>query len=177
MMESHNATRIDQHIPILLRRVSRGPSWKATTDELLEVGPPRCRTPEIPSSRMEHAVGVIDLPLLVDQDGVGNPDLVEIGTDQRATLKRHDHNLHVERAERIVDLLQLQQVPAADQSTQMAMEDHQQPGSLEVLETMDPAVDVWQRKRHGRLVHSGGHGLMIAGCPSRIQRRVSQPEV
>jgi hypothetical protein len=119
---------------------------------------------------MEHAVGVIDLPLLVDQDGVGNPDLVEIGTDQRATLKRHDHNLHVERAERIVDLLQLQQVPAADQSTQMAMEDHQQPGSLEVLETMD-------RKRHGRLVHSGGHGFMIAGCPSRIQRHVSQPEV
>ncbi len=162
MMESHNATRIDQHIPTLLPGVSHRPPWKLPTDELLEVGPPRCRPPEMSQSGLEHAVGPIDVPLLVDQDGPRKPGLVEIGTDQWATLKRHDHKLHVERAERILDLLQLQQVSAAGQSTQMAMEDHQQPGSLEVLESMDPAVDVWQCKRHGGLVHSGGHGLIIA---------------
>ena len=123
---------------------------------------PRCRPPEMSQSGLEHAVGPIDVPLLVDQDRPRKPGLVEIGTDQWATLKRHDHKLHVERAERILDLLQLQQVSAAGQSTQMAMEDHQQPGSLEVLESMDPAVDVWQCKRHGGLVHSRGHGLIIA---------------
>ena len=171
MMESHNATRIDQHIPTLLPGVSHRPSWKLATDELLEVGPPRCRPPEMSQSGLEHAVGPIDVPLLVDQDGPRKPGLVEIGTDQWATLKRHDHKLHVERAERILDLLQLQQVSAAGQSTQVAMEDHQQPGSLEVLESMDPAVDVWQCKRHGGLVHSGGHGLIIASsdrCPLRF---------
>ncbi len=153
MMESHNATRIDQHISTLLPHVSRGASRKVTTEELLEVGPPRRRTQEISQSRMEHAVGPIDVQLLVDQDGPRKPGLVEIGTDQWATLKSHDHNLHVACAERILGLLQLQQVSAAGQSTQVVMEDHQQRGSLEVLEPMDPAVDVWQRKRHGRLVH------------------------
>ncbi len=116
---------------------------------------------------MEHAVGPIDLPLLVEQDRPRIPGLVEIGTDQRATLKGHHHNLHVQRAD-ILGLLQLQQVSSAGQSTQMAMEDHQQPGSLEVVESMNPAVDVGQRKRHGGLVHSEGHGLIIASCAGRI---------
>ena len=67
---------------------------------------PRCRPPEMSQSGLEHAVGPIDVPLLVDQDRPRKPGLVEIGTDQWATLKRHDHKLHVERAERILDLLQ-----------------------------------------------------------------------
>ena len=125
MVESHNASRIDQHIPTLLRGVSYRPSWKAATDELFDVDPPRCRTPKIPQSCLQHAVGPIDLPLLVDQDGPRNPGLVEIGTDQWPTLKRHHHKLHVQRAERMLGLLQLQQVSAAGQSTQMAVEDHQ----------------------------------------------------
>ena len=37
------------------------------------------------------------------------------------------------------------------------MEDYQQPESVKVLESMDPAVDVWQRERASGLVHSGGH--------------------
>ena len=117
MMESHNAPRIDQHIPALLSGVSHRPSWKAATDQLFDVGPPRCRAPEIPQSCLQHAVGPIDLPLLVDQDGPRKPGLVEIGRDQRATLKSHHHKLHVQRAERILGLLQLQQVSAAGQST------------------------------------------------------------
>ena len=168
MVESHNAPRIDQHIPTLLRGISHRPSWKAATDELLDVGPPRCRAPEILQLCLEHAVGPIDLSLFVDQDRPRKPGLVEIGSDQWATLKGHHHELHVQRAERILGLLQLQQVSAAGQSNQMAMEDHQQPGSLKVLKSMDPAVDVWQRKRHGGLVYSGGHGLIIASCASRI---------
>lgn len=47
-------------------------------------------------------------------------------------------------------LLQLQQVPAAGQSTEVTMEHHEQPGACVVREAVTPALGVGQGKRHCR---------------------------
>ena len=48
-------------------------------------------------------------------------------------------------------LLQLQQMPAARQSTEVAVKDQQQPVPLVVLEAMDQALTVVKCKRNGRM--------------------------
>jgi len=82
----------------------------------------------------------------------------------QSRLERDDGDADVEIEERSFVLLQLQQVPAARQSTEVTVEDQQQPEALIVFGTMEPPGGVVEREfRHGvsdaRARASGGHAV------------------
>jgi hypothetical protein len=68
----------------------------------------------------------------------------------RPSLERHDHHPEGQPLDLVLVPSQLRQVLAAGQSTQMPVEDHQQPVAPILLEPMDRAGGVLELERRGR---------------------------
>jgi hypothetical protein len=68
-------------------------------------------------------------------------------------------------------LLQLQQVPAARQSTEVAMKYEKQPPAIKLLEAVHPSVDVWERKWNRAAPYLGARGILQHGTRSRMLAR------
>jgi len=77
--------------------------------------------------------------------------LLDVRPRERGGLERDDDNGRIEISQSVVVLLQLQQMPSARQSAQVAMKDEQQPMPSVVLEAMRPAVGIAQSEASGRL--------------------------
>ena len=65
--------------------------------------------------------------------------LLDVRPRERRGLERDDGDGHVEISQGVAVLLQLQQMPSARQSAEVAMEDQQQPVPSVVLEAMGAA--------------------------------------
>jgi hypothetical protein len=74
------------------------------------------------------------------------PGLLDVRPSHRRGLKRDHDNPGFQLLEGPRVLLQLQQVPAAGQSTQVAMKYHQQPGAFVVFKAVNAALGIWQGK-------------------------------
>ena len=102
----------------------------------------------MPLLTAEHAVPPVERPRLVDENGPPKARIVRVRAGLEATLERDHDDVGIELLERPFVLLQLQQMPAARQSTQVPMEDQQQPVPAVVFEVVESAFPVRQRERH-----------------------------
>ena len=100
----------------------------------------------MPPLAAEHAVPPIKRPRLVDENGPPKARIVRVRARPLAALERHHDDASVEFLERPFVLLQLQQMPAARQSTQVPMEDQEQPVPAVVLEVVETAFRIRQRE-------------------------------
>jgi hypothetical protein len=98
---------------------------------------------------VEHAVSPVQNSAFIDENRPAKTRVLDICARDRARLERHHNDMDVKARERRFLLLQLQQMPSARQSTEMPMEDEQQPVSLVILETMNTSLDVRQGERGG----------------------------
>lgn len=126
----------------------RGPRESATC-QFLRVRAPRARPPDVPHAPSKHPIYAIQSPRLVDEDRPADARLLDVGAGRRGSFEAHNYDSDVEIGEGPLMLLQLQQMPAARQSTQVAVKDQQQPVPVVVLETMDPALTVGKSKGLG----------------------------
>lgn len=142
MAEAHSTFRIDKDIPTELRRIGMRGSWPPAAYQFLRVRPPRSGSPDIPQAPSKHPIGAIQAPCLIDEDCPTDAGLLDIGARERTSLERHDDDVGVEIDKRPFVLLQLQQMPSARQSTEVAMKHQQQPMAPVVLQTMDATLNV-----------------------------------
>lgn len=82
-----------------------------------------------------HPVGPVEFAGLVDQHRPRQTGLANVGFDDRSALKGHDQYADAQLVEFIAMLLQLQQVFATRQSTEMAVKYQQQPPTGEICRT------------------------------------------
>lgn len=116
---------VDQHVAALLGRVGHWPFRKVAAYELLEINPPRRWSQQVPQLRLTHTVSEIQSTIIIDENRPGNASLLNVCTDGTLGFKRHNNDLNPKVSQRLVNLLQLQQMATAGQSTQVAMEDHE----------------------------------------------------
>jgi len=144
------ARRIDEDIAPELTRITLevGSSGRSSPDELFRVGPPRGQTPDVPRLAAEHPVPSIERPRLVHENRPPDARLVRVRAGPWAPLERHYDDAGVQFLKRSFVLLQLQQMPAARQSTEMPMEDQQQPVPAVVFEAVEATFRIRQREWH-----------------------------
>jgi hypothetical protein len=90
----------------------------------------------------KHPVRVIQAPRVIDEHRPMDTRLLDVGARKRRGLERHDGDGRVEIDEGSFVLLQLQQVPPARQSTEVTMEDQQQPVPLVIFEAMGVTLSI-----------------------------------
>ena len=150
MKKPDRARRIHENVSAELTRIAveASGSWRSSSEQLLRVRPPRAWTPDVPRRAEEHAVGPVDRPRLIDENGPPKARVVRVRAGLWAALERHHDRAGIEFLKRPFVLLQLQQMPAARQSTQVPMEDQQQPVPAVVLEAVEKAFRIRQREWH-----------------------------
>lgn len=138
--------------------------------QFLGVRQPRSRSPDVPQSSSKHAVGAVQGPRLINEDCPPEAGLLDVGAYEWASLERHDNDSDVEIDERPFLLLQLQQMPSARQSSEVAVKHQQKPMSLEVVEMMGATLDVGQRERSRRAANPVfvGHSCHVTSSPPQV---------
>jgi hypothetical protein len=100
---------------------------------------------------------VIELTLLVHEQGTAEAHLFDIGACKVTSLESNDDDPNAKRAEALFRVLHLHEVPSTGQSPEMAVENHQQPGAAVILEATDFARSIGQTKRHRGLTNETVH--------------------
>lgn len=149
MVKPHDAFRIDQDISTSLAHVFSGLLRETSPCELLQVGPPCARAPDIQKARVQHPVSRIHLTRFIDQERPPELSVLHIAAGQETRLERYHHHAGFQRIELLFVLPQLPQVPPARQSTQMAVEDHQEPSASVVIETVGLPGSIDHFERYG----------------------------
>ena len=147
MVEPDEAGWVDEHIATALCRVGMRASGQLAARQLLRVGPPGARPPQIPQARVVHAVGVVQGPIAVNEDWPRDLHVLDVRPHEPCGLEGHHRNSCSQLVEGLLVLLQLQQVPAAGQSTEVSMKHEQQPRILIVFETMHAARSIRKLER------------------------------
>jgi len=100
---------------------------------------------------------VIELTLLVHEQGTAEAHLFDIGACNLTGLEGNDDDPNAKRAEALFRVLHLHEVPSTGQSPEMAVKNHQQPGAAVILEATDAALGIGQIKRHCGLANETVH--------------------
>jgi len=149
MMEPDDACRIDEDVATELSRVAARVLRQSTARELLHIGDPRPPAPDVPEAPAVHTVAAVLRSILVDEHGPAELHFGQVRTDLRGSLERHDRDLYSQIPERLLLLLQLQQVPAAGESPKVPVKDQQEPMSPIVAEPVRASLCVQQLERNG----------------------------
>lgn len=143
-MESHDAGWIDENVTAKLARVGAGVSRQAAASKFLRVGQPGPDPPDISETPPIHAVGTVQRAVLVEENRPGDSCVGDVGANGRRGLERDHGDPDSQFLEFPLMLLQLQQVPAAGQSTQVAVEHQQEPLTLIIGQTACASLGVRQ---------------------------------
>jgi hypothetical protein len=147
-MEPHDPCRIDENIATELSRIGTRVFRQAAARELLEVGDPRPGSPDVPKTSPVHAVATVQRAIAVDEYRPAEFHFCHVRSGERRRLERHDRDLYSQIPERLLLLLQLQQVPTAGESTKVPVKDQQEPVSPIVAEPMRAPFSVRQLERN-----------------------------
>ncbi len=151
MMEPHDARGIDENIATELSRVSARVFQPPAARELFQVRQPRSASPNVPQPSQVHAVAAVQRAVAVDENGPGNVRIRKVRANKRRGLEGDHRDAYRQFAERLLLLLQLQQVPPAGKSPQVPVKDQQQPVTLIVAEAVYTPVRIRQFERNRRL--------------------------
>ena len=100
---------------------------------------------------------MIELTLLVHEKGPAKACLFGIGLHKVTSLEGHENDLDAKLAKALLRLLHLHEVPSAWQSPEMAVEHHQQPRAVVLLEATNSTVSIGQSKWNGGLANETVH--------------------
>lgn len=150
IVESHSARRIDEDIAAELSRVRAGVSRQPAVREFFRISQPRPGSPDVPQMSPVHAVAAVQRAVVVDENGPGDLRFRDVCTNERRALERHHDNPRPEILECPFVLLQLQQVPAAGESTEVPMEHQQEPMTLVIGEAVCAPLGIEQFERNRR---------------------------
>ena len=137
MMQMDGSARSDQYISAALEDVPFRLFQLLPLTDLLQVRPPRFRTPDIPEGGREHAVVPIRFAGSIDKKRPGQRSLFDITARKKAGFKCHHYDLYVPPVELLFVITQLRDVRPAGKSAEVAMEHQQQPASPEVFEKVE----------------------------------------
>ena len=116
MMKADDTRPIDEHIAAELSRIAARVFGQPAACEFLHVGDPRFASKDVPEASLVHAVTAVQRAIAVDEHRPGDFRVGEVRSRRRRSLERHDRDLYSQFPERLLVLLQLQQVPAAGES-------------------------------------------------------------
>lgn len=136
IVESHGARRIDEDIAAELSRVRAGVSRQPAARELFRIGPPGPGSPDVPQLSPMHTVVAVQRTVTIDENGPCDLGLRDVCTNEGRGLERDHHNPRPQIIELRFVLLQLQQVPAAGESTEVPMKHQQEPMTLVIGEAV-----------------------------------------
>ena len=122
--------------------------------------------------------------MVIDEHGPAEFHFGKVRAHLRRSLEGHNRDLYSQIPERLLLLLQLQQVPAAGESTKVPVKDQQQPMSPIVAEPVSASLCVKQLERNRRSprlvsrsalphVHAFRHDVFGACCARGPRERVS----
>lgn len=114
-------------------------------------GPPNRRP-----STVTHPIGAVESTLPVNQQGPLETCLAHVLLGTLPSLERYDDNAQAQSLEFVLVPSQLRQVLPAGQSAEVSVKHHQKPAAPVVLQPMDSARGVLQRKfdrRRSDMVH------------------------
>ena len=142
IVKSHDAGRIDEHIAAQLSRVAAGVSRQPAACDLLRIDQPGPNAPDIAQPSFVHPVAAIQNAAVVDEHGPADVGLLDVRGSEWRGFERHHHDAYRQIRKRLFVLLQLQQVPAARKSAQVAMEYEQEPLTPIVGESVYPSAGI-----------------------------------
>ena len=154
MMEPHDARGIDEHIATELSRVGARVFRQPATRELSQVRQPRSASPDVPQPSPVHAVAAVQRAVAVDENRPGNVCVRQVRAHERRGFECDHRDADRQILERLLVLLQLQQVPAARESSQVPVKDQQEPIALVVAEPVCAPVRIRQFERNRRCAGS-----------------------
>jgi hypothetical protein len=91
-----------------------------------------------------HAVTAVQHAILIDKYGPLDVGVRHVRPSERCGFERHHRDSYAQLVERSLVLLQLQQVPAAGESPEVAVKDQQEPMAPIVAEPVRTPFSVWQ---------------------------------
>lgn len=143
-MEANDPGRIDQDVAAQLLKVHRTGTLDraAFSKDQIQVSLHRRPTQYACPGPTAHIKLGIQLSLRIRDKTPGHFQFGLIQTDHAHLLERHNHDLDRSFDKFVLGLLQLQQVLAAGQSGQMAMEDQHQPTALIVHPPQRVILDI-----------------------------------
>lgn len=128
-----------------------------------------------------HPVVAVQRTLTINENGPCDFGFRDVGPNKRRCLERHHHNPRPQILERPFVLLQLQQVPAAGESTEVPMKHQQEPMPLVIGEAVYAPFGIGQFERNRRLAnltsshdwcHASTSRLPLLGINARPRTRV-----
>jgi len=160
MMQMDGSARSDQYISAALKDVPFRLFQLLPLTDLLQVRPPRFRTPNIPEGGGEHAVVPVRIAGIIDEKRPGQRSLFDITARKKAGLKCDHYDLYVPPSELLLVITQLRDVRPARESAEVAMEHHQQPIPPEVIKKVGFPAAVPKVERYGRFSRQMAHGWL-----------------
>jgi len=178
-MQGDDAGRIDQDVPAALGEIPFRLLQSLTLQDLLQVRPPGFRTPDVPEGSGEHPVGPVRFAGSVHKKGPGQRRLLDVASGKETVLERDHHDADVPLPEILFPVTQLRDVRAAGESSEVAVEHHQQPISPVLLEAVALPRAVLKPEGDGGLSGQVTHGDPMRACRSapRSSGRPSGPRV
>ena len=167
MVQANDSFGIDQDIPSALKDVASRVVGPPPSQEQSGVCLHRCRSENVPPTRVLHPIGGVERPRLIDQQRPRDVSFADVGAGDWPRIECHDRDLDSQMVELGFLLPQLRQMFAAGESAQMTMEHQQEPASGVLLEPINGSFGVRQRERDRGLADSAAHSfcqfLSVAG--------------
>jgi hypothetical protein len=130
MMEPYDASRIDENIAPELLRVAGGVFRQPAAREFFHIRKPRPGSPNVAKPSPVHPVAAVQCAVLINENGPGDVRVRKVRANERRGLERHDRDPYLQILERLLVLLQLQQMPTAGESPKVPVKYQQKPVAL-----------------------------------------------
>ncbi len=101
---------VDDNITASLTDVPFRFFGEMTAQEFSEVSPPGGWSPNVPETGIEHAIRLVDFTGRIDEERPGKAGILNIGSCEKSSFKRHNYYLHISSRKLSFVLLQLQQM-------------------------------------------------------------------
>lgn len=157
-MQMNGSARTDQHVSATLEDVPFRLFQLLPLNNLLQISPPRFRTPHIPKRGGKHAIVPVHFAGIIDKKRPGQRSILDITARKKVGFKCDHHDLYVPLAEFLFMITQLRDVRPARESAEVAMKHHQKPTSPVVFEKVSFAVAVLKLERYRRFSRQITHG-------------------
>ena len=147
-MKADNARLIHQHISAPLVDVPSRFFRELSTAYFFHISPPSGGSPKIQESGVQHAVCVIQRAFFIHKQGPSKICFLNISPCEKVLFKGDNDDFHPQTVQLFLVAPQLRQVSPARQSSEVTVEDQQQPVSGIVLHAVWFAVDIPKKKRN-----------------------------
>lgn len=164
MVQTYDPCGVDEHVAAALVDVVRGRFLRAPPlAQLVQVGEPGRTPPDIPPRRLQHAVALIELAPGIDEQRPVQAGLGHVLAGEDIVLEGDHRHPHITPPEFVLRLAQLREMPPAGESTEVAMEDQQQPVAAKVRQQMLSAAAVLELKGEGGFAGELAHRVGSCG--------------